>query len=105
VGLRAVGFVGDGCTERHNPFADALIGEEQNPASSRLMTPEFWALTAASSIYFAGSGILNALMPTFVVDELGGSEATAGTVMGVLAISALAMRRDCSGSASSNPER
>ena len=56
------------------------------------MTPEFWALTAASSVYFAGSGILNALMPTYVVDELGGSEATAGTVMGVLAISALASR-------------
>lgn len=63
-----------------------------DPADTRLMTPEFWALTVASSIYFAGSGILNALMPTFVVDEIGGTEATAGTVMGVLAISALASR-------------
>ncbi|MEM7323630.1 MAG: MFS transporter, partial [Actinomycetota bacterium] len=62
------------------------------PDTPRLMTPEFRALTVASSIYFAGTGILNALMPTFVVDELGGTEATAGTVMGVLAISALLTR-------------
>jgi len=56
------------------------------------MTPEFWALTFMASLYFAGSGILNALMPTYVVDVLSGSEAVAGTVMGVVAVPALVTR-------------
>ena len=57
-----------------------------------LLTQEFWALSVLSGLYFAGTGVLNALMPTFVVDEIGGTEATAGTVMGVLAFSALLSR-------------
>lgn len=56
------------------------------------MTGEFWALTLLSASYFAGTGILNALMPIFVIDEIGGTEATAGFVMGILALSALASR-------------
>jgi len=57
-----------------------------------LLTREFAALMIMSSLYFAGSGVLNALMPTFVVDELSGTEATAGAVMGVLALTALVSR-------------
>lgn len=45
-----------------------------------------------SSLFFAGTGVLNALMPTFVVDVIGGTEATAGTVMGSIAVSALLTR-------------
>lgn len=70
-------------------YGSAVITRPDPP---RLLTSEFLTLTVASSIYFAGTGILNALMPTFVVDEIGGTEATAGTVMGVLAISALLSR-------------
>lgn len=40
------------------------------------MTGEFWLLTLLSALYFAGTGVLNALMPIFVVDEIGGTEAT-----------------------------
>lgn len=47
---------------------------------------------AASVLYFGGAGILNALVPTYVVDELGGTEATAGTVMGSIAITSLLSR-------------
>lgn len=56
------------------------------------MTPEFGVLMGASVLYFGGTGILNALVPTFVVDELGGSEATAGIVMGSIAITSLLSR-------------
>jgi len=59
---------------------------------SRLLTPEFGVLMLASVLYFGGTGILNALVPIFVVDELGGTEATAGTVMGSIAISSLLIR-------------
>lgn len=56
------------------------------------MSPEFGILMLASILYFGGTGILNALVPIFVVDELGGTEATAGTVMGSIAIPALLSR-------------
>ncbi len=59
---------------------------------SRLLTPEFGILMVAAVLYFGGTGILNALVPTFVVDELGGTEATAGTVMGSIAITSLLSR-------------
>lgn len=42
--------------------------------------------------YFMGAGALNALIPTFVVDELDGTEATSGFVMGSFAITALLTR-------------
>lgn len=66
------------------------VSIEHPPA--RLLTVEFGILMAASALYFGGAGILNALVPTFVVDELGGSEATAGTVMGSIAITSLLSR-------------
>ncbi|MEM9563621.1 MAG: MFS transporter [Actinomycetota bacterium] len=72
-----------------------MTAGEHGPALARpshLLTPEFLALTALSSLYFAGTGVLNALMPIFVVDDIGGTEATAGFVMGVLALSALVSR-------------
>lgn len=56
------------------------------------MTREFGVLMVGSVLYFGGTGILNALVPTYVVDELGGTEATAGTVMGSIAITALLSR-------------
>lgn len=58
----------------------------------RLLTTQFVVLMVGGSLYFAGTGILNALVPIFVVDELGGTEATAGVVMGSIAISSLVTR-------------
>lgn len=60
--------------------------------SQRLLTPQFAILMVTGSVYFFGIGGLNALMPPYVVDELGGTEATSGIVMGSLAISALFSR-------------
>ena len=45
-----------------------------------------------SALFFGGTGMLNALVPTFVVDELDGTEATAGIVMGSIAITSLISR-------------
>lgn len=61
-------------------------------SSQRLLSTSFVVLMIGGSLYFAGTGILNALVPTFVVDELGGSEATAGTVMGSIALTSLLTR-------------
>jgi MFS family permease len=61
-------------------------------APTRLLTPEFWILAASTSVYFLGIGSLNVLVPTYVVDELGGSEATSGFVMGSMAVTALLAR-------------
>lgn len=58
----------------------------------RLFTPEFLLLIATGITYSLGTGALNALLPPFVVDELGGTEATAGFVMGSMAITALLSR-------------
>lgn len=63
-----------------------------SPQGSRLLTPEFWNLATAASIFFLANGAFNAILPRFVVDELGGSEATAGFVMGSMAVSALLSR-------------
>lgn len=60
--------------------------------SDRLITREFATLMVAVSIFFLATGAVNALLPKFVVDELGGTEATAGLVMGSAAISAIATR-------------
>jgi len=57
-----------------------------------LMSSEFATLMVVASVYFLATGAVNALLPTFVVDELGGTEATAGFVMGSAAFSALATR-------------
>jgi MFS family permease len=58
----------------------------------RLMSREFATLMVTASVYFLATGAVNALLPKFVVDELGGTEATAGFVMGSAAFSALATR-------------
>ncbi len=60
--------------------------------SEPLLTREFWTLLAAASVFYLGTGALNALLPRYVVDELSGTELTAGIVMGSLAISALFTR-------------
>ena len=56
------------------------------------MSPEFAVLMVTSALFFGGTGMLNALVPTFVVDELDGTEATAGIVMGSIAITSLISR-------------
>jgi MFS family permease len=58
----------------------------------RLLSREFLTLGVATMLYFFGMGATNPLMPKFVVDELGGTEATAGFVMGTFAIAALLTR-------------
>lgn len=58
----------------------------------RLLSREFLTLAAATTLYFFGMGASNPLMPKFVVDELGGTEATAGFVMGSFAVAALVTR-------------
>lgn len=45
-----------------------------------------------SGLFFSGFGVLNALVPPYVVDVLDGSEATAGLVMGSFAITSLCSR-------------
>jgi MFS family permease len=60
--------------------------------ASRLLSREFLILGAATMLYFLGMGASNPLLPKFVVDELGGTEATAGVVMGSFAVSSLATR-------------
>ena len=60
--------------------------------ADRLFTPEFGLLMATGITNSLGTGALNALLPPFVVDELGGTEATAGIVMGSMAITALLSR-------------
>lgn len=58
----------------------------------RLLTREFLILGGATMLFFAGMGASNPLLPKFVVDELGGTEATAGMVMGSFAIASLVTR-------------
>ena len=69
---------------------DARSEPDSTPAG--LISREFLILAAAAACYFLAAGALNALIPTFVVDELGGTEATSGFVMGSFAISALLTR-------------
>ncbi len=56
------------------------------------MTRPFWLVLSSAALFFFGFGTMNALIPTFVVDELDGTEATAGFVMGSFAITALVSR-------------
>ncbi|MFZ9017302.1 MAG: MFS transporter [Ilumatobacteraceae bacterium] len=58
----------------------------------RLLTGQFTLLMVGSGLFFSGFGILNALVPPYVVDVLEGSEATAGFVMGSFAITSLCSR-------------
>ncbi len=69
-----------------------VVDTSSTSVDERLLTREFATLAAAAMTYFMGAGALNALIPTFVVDELDGTEATSGFVMGSFAISALLVR-------------
>lgn len=60
--------------------------------SPQLFTREFGLLIATGITNSLGTGALNALLPPFVVEELGGTEATSGFVMGSMAITALLSR-------------
>jgi MFS family permease len=74
-------------------LAETKVGAASGPMDSeRLMSREFATLMVTASVYFLATGAVNALLPKFVVDELGGTEATAGFVMGSAAFSALATR-------------
>ncbi|MEM7095286.1 MAG: MFS transporter [Actinomycetota bacterium] len=61
-------------------------------APAPLFTREFLLLMATGVTYSFGTGALNALLPPYVVEELGGTEATAGFVMGSMAVTALLSR-------------
>ena len=74
-------------------LAETKVEAASGPMDSeRLMSREFATLMVTASVYFLATGAVNALLPKFVVDELGGTEATAGFVMGSAAFSALATR-------------
>lgn len=62
------------------------------PPDRRLLTGQFLLLMVGSGLFFSGFGILNALVPPYVVDVLLGSEATAGLVMGSFALTSLCSR-------------
>ncbi len=66
--------------------------QEAASDDDRILTPSFVLVLVSSSLFFFGFGTMNALVPTFVVDELGGTEATAGFVMGSFALTALLTR-------------
>lgn len=62
------------------------------PSTNKLFSAQFVILGVATALYNGAFGALNALMPRYVVDVLGGSESTAGFVMGSMAITALLAR-------------
>ncbi len=78
------------------PFAaTGLTGIRLPPAPDKpppLLSGEFLALMATAVSFALGMGAMNALLPPFVVDQLGGTEATSGLVMGSVAVSALLSR-------------
>lgn len=61
-------------------------------ASGRLFTREFLTVLATGTTLMLGSGALLAILPVYVVDELDGTELTAGIVMGSAAVPALVSR-------------
>ena len=70
---------------------------EQSPVvsakpSSTLFTPEFVLLLGCGTTLMLGMGALLAILPVYVVDELDGTELTAGVVMGSSAVTALMSR-------------
>ena len=73
-------------------MSNAPIHYPRRPPSARLLTREFFVLGAMSIVFFMCTGAANALLPRFVVDELGGTETTAGIVMGSMAVSSLLTR-------------
>jgi MFS family permease len=69
-----------------------IIGLEAGVGHQRLLSRQFVILAAATSCFFLGAGAVNVLLPQYVVDDLGGSEASAGVAMGSMAVSALVSR-------------
>lgn len=61
-------------------------------AAPRLLSREFLILGASTMLFFGAMGASNPLLPKFVVDVLGGSQTTAGIVIGSFAVSSLALR-------------
>lgn len=59
---------------------------------SRLLSREFLILGASTMAFFAAMGASNPVLPRFVDDELGGSEAVVGFVLGSMAIASLLSR-------------
>jgi len=59
---------------------------------NRLFTREFLTLLATGTTLMLGMGALLAILPVYVVDELDGTELTAGVVMGSAALTALLSR-------------
>ena len=69
-----------------------IIGLEAGVGHQRLLSRQFVILATATSCFFLGAGAVNVLLPQYVVDDLGGSEASAGVAMGSMAVSALVSR-------------
>ena len=61
-------------------------------APDRLFSREFLTVLATGTSLMLGSGALLAILPVYVVDELDGTELTAGIVMGSAAVPALVSR-------------
>jgi MFS family permease len=66
--------------------------DRQKDADDVLFTAEFLRLMATGATYMLAIGALTAILPLYVVDELDGTEATAGIIMGSMAITALLSR-------------
>lgn len=58
----------------------------------RLLTGKFLLVMAATLAYFISQGALLPILPSFVVDQLGGSKAMVGLAIGAFSISAVLMR-------------
>jgi MFS family permease len=68
------------------------VADTRHSTSEPLVTGEFALLLGTGVAYSLGMGALIALLPPFVVEVLGGNEATSGVVMGSMAITALLSR-------------
>ncbi len=59
---------------------------------SRLVSPRFLAITAATFAYFLGLGALLPTLPRYVEDELGGGGLAVGLVVGTFSVAAALLR-------------
>jgi MFS family permease len=60
--------------------------------AARLMTPAFFALSAAVLAFFISGAVFLPVVPRFTVGPLGGDDFAVGLVLGAFALSSLAMR-------------
>jgi MFS family permease len=60
--------------------------------SSSFLSREFLTVGLSSMLFFIGMGASSPLLPKFVVDELGGTDTTAGIVIASFAVSSLGLR-------------